>query len=163
MAYVSVLSKLRFDTVEMLEMIKAGTITHSYASRLSSGVVPNRKRLSLLTSEMASLQSSLPVTFGSSIFIRVDETRLDLFKVLIIGPAGSPYENGVFEFDILCPPNYPDAPPSVLLITTGGGKVRFNPNLYNCGKVCLSLLGTWQGPGWISGKSTLLQVRSLGG
>jgi hypothetical protein len=25
-------------------------------------------------------------------------------------------------------------------------------------KVCLSLLGTWTGPGWISGQSTLLQV-----
>lgn len=70
----------------------------------------------------------------------------------------SPYENGVFEFDILCPPNYPDAPPSVLLVTTGGGKVRFNPNLYNCGKVCLSLLGTWAGPGWQPNKSTILQV-----
>lgn len=23
--------------------------------------------------------------------------------------------------------------------------MRFNPNLYNCGKVCLSLLGTWSG------------------
>ena len=29
----------------------------------------------------------------------------------------------------------------VNLQTTGGGSVRFNPNLYNCGKVCLSLLG----------------------
>lgn len=27
-----------------------------------------------------------------------------------------------------------------------------------CQKVCLSLLGTWSGPGWIAGKSTLLQV-----
>ena len=36
--------------------------------------------------------------------------------------------------------------------------MRFNPNLYQCGKVCLSLLGTWQGPGWVSGESTLLQV-----
>ncbi len=26
--------------------------------------------------------------------------------------------------------------------------VRFNPNLYKCGKVCLSILGTWSGPGW---------------
>lgn len=25
-------------------------------------------------------------------------------------------------------------------------------------QVCLSLLGTWQGPGWIPGKSSLLQV-----
>jgi baculoviral IAP repeat-containing protein 6 len=36
--------------------------------------------------------------------------------------------------------------------------VRFNPNLYNCGKVCLSLLGTWAGPGWDPVRSTLLQV-----
>lgn len=46
----------------------------------------------------------------------------------------------------------------VLLKTTGSGRVRFNPNLYNCGKVCLSLLGTWQGPGWDPIRSTLLQV-----
>lgn len=37
------------------------------------------------------------------------------------------------------------------------GQVRFNPNLYANGKVCLSLLGTWSGPGWQS-TSTLLQV-----
>ncbi len=39
--------------------------------------------------------------------------------------------------------------------------MRFNPNLYNCGKVCLSLLGTWSGTAacekW-SPTSTLLQV-----
>ena len=38
--------------------------------------------------------------------------------------------------------------------------MRFNPNLYNCGKVCLSLLGTWPGrpeEQWTS-QSTLLQV-----
>lgn len=42
----------------------------------------------------------------------------------------------------------------------GGGKVRFNPNLYNCGKVCLSLLGTWSGSKdeqW-SYASSMLQV-----
>ena len=27
----------------------------------------------------------------------------------------------------------------------GSGTVRFNPNLYQNGKVCLSLLGTWSG------------------
>jgi baculoviral IAP repeat-containing protein 6 len=44
---------------------------------------------------------------------------------------------------------------------TGGGAVRFNPNLYNCGKVCLSLLGTWtgkEGEGWNAEVSTALQV-----
>jgi len=41
--------------------------------------------------------------------------------------------------------------------------VRFNPNLYSDGKVCLSLLGTWHGEGWTpptasSSGSTILQV-----
>ena len=43
----------------------------------------------------------------------------------------------------------------------GGGSVRFNPNLYSNGKVCLSLLGTWRGGSameeWNS-SSSLLQV-----
>lgn len=51
--------------------------------------------------------------------------------------------------------DYPARPPKCLLETTGHGKVRFNPNLYNCGKVCLSLLGTW-GDNWVANKSTLL-------
>lgn len=36
--------------------------------------------------------------------------------------------------------------------------MRHNSNLYADGKVCQSLLGTWSGPGWVAGKSTLLQV-----
>ena len=28
-------------------------------------------------------------------------------------------------------------------------KIRFNPNLYTNGKVCLSMLNTWKGPGWV--------------
>ena len=53
---------------------------------------------------------------------------------------------------------YPDVPPLVKIATTGGGSHRFNPNLYANGKVCLSLLGTWQGEPWIPKKSTLYQV-----
>ena len=36
--------------------------------------------------------------------------------------------------------------------------MRFNPNLYNEGKVCLSLLGTWPGEPWNPRVSNLLQV-----
>jgi Ubiquitin-conjugating enzyme len=49
-------------------------------------------------------------------------------------------------------------PPSVKFLTTGNGKVAMNPNLYEDGTVCLSLLGTWEGPAWEPKKSTLLQV-----
>jgi len=49
----------------------------------------------------------------------------------------------------------------VILKTTGGGRVRFNPNLYSNGKVCLSLLGTWSGTvgeTWDSAASSIYQV-----
>jgi ubiquitin-protein ligase len=81
-----------------------------------------------------------------------------LCDVLITeGPEETPYANGCFLFDIGMA-NYPKKAPSVKFLTTGHGRVRFNPNLYNCGKVCLSLLGTWSGPGWQANQSTLLQV-----
>ena len=49
-------------------------------------------------------------------------------------------------------------------MTTGGGRVRFNPNLYANGKVCLSILGTWSGPSWVpvnTLSSVLLSIQSL--
>ncbi|KAH6556351.1 hypothetical protein KP509_1Z185900 [Ceratopteris richardii] len=64
----------------------------------------------------------------------------------------------MFLFDILLKASYPFEPPEVHFLTTGGGKVRFNPNLYANGHVCLSLLGTWMGPGWEPSKSNLMQV-----
>uniref|UniRef100_A0A8D2PLN7 Ubiquitin-conjugating enzyme E2 Z n=1 Tax=Zosterops lateralis melanops TaxID=1220523 RepID=A0A8D2PLN7_ZOSLA len=57
---------------------------------------------------------------------------------------------GFFLFLFRCPPDYPIHPPRVKLITTGNNSVRFNPNFYRNGKVCLSILGTgqdWSGPG----------------
>ena len=108
--------------------------------------------------ELMSYQQALPVEYSSSIFVRVMENRIDLLRALIIGPDETPYANGCFFFDIYIPPDYPNVPPKVHFLTTGHGKMRFNPNLYENGKVCLSLLGTWAGPGWIPNKSTLLQV-----
>ncbi len=56
-------------------------------------------------------------------------------KVLITGPSETPYANGCFEFDVFFPPDYPQVPMLVNLMTTGQKRVRFNPNLYNDGKV----------------------------
>ncbi|KAH9045491.1 hypothetical protein EDB85DRAFT_1906919 [Lactarius pseudohatsudake] len=126
------------------------------ARMLASSDIP--KRSLAIAKELAVLTTNLPVAWDSSIFLRVDETRVDIIKALIIGPEGTPYQNGCFLFDIFLGHNYNQLPPSVKYMTTNGGKFRFNPNLYADGKVCLSLLGTWAGPGWVAGKSTLLQV-----
>ncbi|KAH8039258.1 hypothetical protein HPB51_005504 [Rhipicephalus microplus] len=63
-----------------------------------------------------------------------------------------------------CPPDYPIKPPRVRFMTTDAGRVRFNPNLYECGKVCLSILGTWSGPAWSPAQciaSVLISIQSL--
>jgi ubiquitin-protein ligase len=56
-------------------------------------------------------------------------------RAIITGPCGTPYESGLFMFDILFPLDYPQVPPKVKFLTTGQGTVRFNPNLYADGKV----------------------------
>ena len=87
----------------------------------------------------------MPIEHSNSIFVRVDPDRVDVIKVMIFGSKGTPYSAGGYVFDVFCDNNYPKEPPKVNLSTTGAGKIRFNPNLYSCGKVCLSLLGTWRG------------------
>ncbi|KAK5127074.1 hypothetical protein LTR85_008433 [Meristemomyces frigidus] len=88
-------------------------------------------------------------------------------RALIIGPPETPYEFGFFEFEVKFGKEYPIKSPSVRCITTNGGRCRFNPNIYNEGKVCLSILGTWRGnPGeeWSSAQgleSVLLSIQSL--
>ena len=129
---------------------------HYYAKEAQSlaSANPPRRRMARIFKELVSLQTDLP----SGIFVRHGEGRPDMMKILIIGPEGTPYAHGMFEFDLFCPFEYPNVSPKMQIRTTGGGTVGFNPNLYHDGKVCLSLLGTWQGQGWTAGESTLLQV-----
>lgn len=98
------------------------------------------------------------------IFIVPEEENLFRVHSLIIGPFDTPYEGGFFHFLVRFGPQYPLHPPRVRLLTTGGGTVRFNPNLYKNGKVCLSILGTWSGPAWSPASnlsSVLLSLQSL--
>lgn len=120
-----------------------------------------RLRLRRIGLEHSTLVDALPCSRSSSVFVRFPEARTDTLRCVIIGPHDTPYSGGVFVFDIFFPHNFPREPPLVNLMTTGGGSVRFNPNLYNSGKVCLSILGTWPGAageGWDPKISTLYQV-----
>lgn len=88
-------------------------------------------------------------------------------RALIIGPPDTPYEFGFFEFDFTFPEEYPIVSPKVKAITTGRGRLRFNPNIYACGKICLSILGTWRGESgeqWSTAQgleSILVSIQSL--
>jgi len=92
------------------------------------------------------------------IWLRYDDECPQYMRAIITGPSSTPYAHGLFAFDIYVPDSYPNVAPKVQLLTTGGGVMRFSPNLYANGKVCLSLLGTWSGPKWDPGHSSILQI-----
>jgi len=120
-----------------------------------------QKTILRIVSEISSLKKNLPVNWDTSIILRVSQDKINVLSFIIVGPKDTPYHNGLFEFHAYFPDKYPKVVPQVLLKTTGGERVRFNPNLYNNGKVCLSLLGTWsgeKGESWNSDISTFLQV-----
>lgn len=89
-----------------------------------------------------------PLTDNGIIYSHSDENMLKGYAI-IFGPKDTIYENGVYFFEFDFPKDYPFSPPKLNYLTNNG-KTRFNPNLYRNGKVCISILNTWRGPGWTS-------------
>ncbi|KAI0008047.1 UBC-like protein [Xylariaceae sp. FL0662B] len=116
-----------------------------------------------ITKEIGELQRSSDL----SLAVAFRDRDVRYVKTLIIGPHGTPYEFGFFEFAVKFNKEYPRKSPSVTGMTTNGGRCRFNPNIYASGKVCLSILGTWRGERgeeWSAAQgleSILLSIQSL--
>lgn len=159
--YKSTLTEFRFDTCEILNTNYKKEYKDKFAHEKSNNWKNCQKRLS---NELSSLMpiNQLPIEYDSSIFVRVDENNSMIIRALITGPVDTPYDSGCFVFDIYTPSNYPISSPDVWFMNHGGE--RFNPNLYESGKVCLSILGTYIGPKphesekWNPSTSSLLQV-----
>ena len=104
------------------------------------------------------LKASLP----DGIWVRTWADRLDLLRVLIVGPRGTPYQFAPFVIDFHFFGGFPGSPPEAYFHSWTNGVGRINPNLYEDGKICLSLLGTWPGDakneGWSAERSSMLQV-----
>lgn len=150
--YCQVMKKLQFGTYN---------ITPQHRFTKYQGQKLEQKAIMRILSEISSFKTGLPLNWESTIWVRIPKDNINLFSFIISGPKDTPYENGLFEFHTYLPVDYPLGIPQVLLHTTGNGTVRFNPNLYDSGKVCLSLLGTWQGQEgekWNPKTSTFLQV-----
>ncbi|KAF8359870.1 hypothetical protein PRIPAC_94865, partial [Pristionchus pacificus] len=143
-----------------LPMFEKGTLTmldgevivsHKY---LNETINPIRPWMKAVMREHAHLKEHLP----KEIHLWAWEKRLDLLTLVIFGPSGTPFELTPFHFDIHIPDNFPAAPPKVHYYAWS--QEQLNPNLYQVGKVCVSLLGTWDGAGaekWTP-TSNLLQV-----
>ena len=108
--------------------------------------------------EHSILIASLP----DGIWVRTWADRLDLLRILIVGPRSTPYEMAPFVMDFHLSGEFPASPPEAYFHSWTNGVGRINPNLYEDGKICLSLLGTWPGDekneGWSAERSSMLQV-----
>jgi ubiquitin-conjugating enzyme E2 Z len=128
-----------------------------------SSVTNTAGSISRITKEIAHINKSGDL----SLAVACRDNDVRQLRALIIGPPDTPYEFGFFEFSVKFPKEYPIKSPAVVCITTNGGQTRFNPNIYAQGKVCLSILGTWQGEKgeeWSSAQgleSVLLSIQSL--
>jgi len=116
------------------------------------------RRLKRIVNEIKELHDSEKILEQSGIYFNYNEENMNIIYALLIGPENTPYEKGFYFFKFEYPESYPMEPPKTKYYTQGILKhaisnsmfsVRFNPNLYVCGKVCLSMLNTWQGPGWV--------------
>jgi len=135
------------------EQLAEAPLSHHFISKDCKSAL-NKKFTTAVYREMKLLKTALP----SGIFVKSYENRMDLLSCMIVGPQGTPYADGLFFFDVYLGPDYPTKVPLVFFKSMSD---RLNPNLYENGTVCLSLLGTWKGTeeteGWTP-ESTLLQV-----
>ncbi|KCV72839.1 ubiquitin-conjugating enzyme E2 G2 [Fonticula alba] len=65
----------------------------------------------------------------------VDESNFFEWEAIISGPAGTPFEGGLFTATLTFPSDYPLSPPKMRF--TGE---MFHPNVYSDGRVCISIL-----------------------
>lgn len=161
--YFETMSKLKFKHCDILNTNFKPDFKKLYDQALGSGTNFNncRKRLRV---EIPTFKQdgSLPIDFDSSIFVRVDESCPMVIRMLITGPKDTPYDSACMIFDFYTSETYPTTCPMVKFMNHGNK--RFNPNLYNCGKVCLSILGqSYIGPSASASEqwnetSSLLQV-----
>ncbi|EGC33805.1 hypothetical protein DICPUDRAFT_154070 [Dictyostelium purpureum] len=63
------------------------------------------------------------------------EEDLTNIEAVVVGPAGTPYENGYFKAKLILSPDFPKVPPKANFIT----KI-FHPNVSKKGEICVNTL-----------------------
>ncbi|XP_063709796.1 (E3-independent) E2 ubiquitin-conjugating enzyme-like [Culicoides brevitarsis] len=139
---------------KLFEFLDEAPPDHSF---LRHHFTPNDSKV--FTCAMVSERTMMLRDLPEGVHVKFFENRLDLSTCMIEGPKHTPYADCLFFFDIQMSQDYPKSAPKVKFLSYTTQKL--NPNLYDTGYVCLSLLGTWPGDTvetWSAAKSSLLQL-----
>ena len=104
-----------------------------------------------LKKELEDLKNNPPTNCSAGVI----EDDIYQWQATIMGPEGSPYEDGVFYLRIEFPQDYPFKPPKVSFIT----KI-YHCNINNSGSICLDILKEQWSPALTISK-VLLSICSL--
>lgn len=88
---------------------------------------------------------------------------MSIINTIIVGPKNTPYEGGFFWIQLKPNERYPFESPKGQFMSPVPN-LRVHPNLYCCGKICLSILGTWSGPPWtgmMNFTTVILSIQSI--
>lgn len=112
---------LRICLCAQVESLSPG---HYFDSRREGSTLVHPRKVA--TEIMRKLPRMLPTPPhpASAVFAVVEEDALNFSRFVISGPMDSPYENGLFVFDVFLPAGYPIDPPLVQMVTTGQGTVK---------------------------------------
>jgi ubiquitin-protein ligase len=152
-AYQQQFNKYKFKysnvNIDLSKMITNGTKIIS----------PLPAHIARLQREFQILKKSITICENASIFFTVQSDNICKMRFIISGPKNTPYEYGLFIFNMTIPADFPAKPPLCILENTGGK--RFNPNIYDTGYTCSSILNTWKGlasESWTPELSTIFQI-----
>ncbi|WOL18301.1 ubiquitin-conjugating enzyme E2 22 [Canna indica] len=105
--------------------------------------------------QLAKELKNLDETPPEGIKVVVNDDNFSTIFADIEGPAGTPYENGVFRMKLLLPHDFPQSPPKGYFLT----KI-FHPNVATNGEICVNTLKKDWNPS-LGLRHVLLVVRCL--
>jgi len=114
-------------------VVSASSLDHNSSACTTSNA--STKRILMELKQVVSGGSGVWLHSGEGIHVFPAPDSISFWRVLIEGPSGSPFENGVFALSVVIPDDYPFKPP----------RIAFETPIYHCnvndsGKVCLDLL-----------------------
>jgi hypothetical protein len=104
-SYVEAMGDFVFEHADLLG--EACAQRHHYAGQAGqTSDLLSALRRSMMRESRQLAGGQLPLHPDSAIYVRQDEAKMNVWRALLTGPVDTPYSNGIFVFDIFCPPEY---------------------------------------------------------